>query len=39
MAGYFGPIIAKLEKLAAVVEVFDTGRRIGDAIAFMEKLG
>ena len=39
MAGYFGPLIAKLEKLATVVEVFDTGRCIGDAIAFMEKLG
>lgn len=39
VAGYFGPLIAKLEKLATVVEVFDTGRRIGDAIAFMEKLG
>ncbi len=39
MAGYFGPLIVKLEKRAATVEVFDTGRRIGDSIAFMEKLG
>jgi uncharacterized protein len=39
MAGYFGPLIAKLEKRAAVVELFDIGRRIGDSRLFLEKLG
>jgi uncharacterized protein (DUF4213/DUF364 family) len=39
MAGYFGPLIAKLEKRAAVVELFDIGRRIGDSRMFLEKLG
>jgi uncharacterized protein (DUF4213/DUF364 family) len=39
MAGYFGPLIAKLEKRTAVLELADTGRHIGDSHAFMEKLG
>ena len=38
MAGYFGPLLAKLKKRAAVVDVSDTGRQIGDAEAFLEKL-
>jgi len=38
MAGYFGPLIAKLEKRAAVVELFDIGRLIGDSCMFLEKL-
>ncbi|MGB8427737.1 MAG: DUF364 domain-containing protein, partial [Desulfobacterales bacterium] len=39
MAGYFGPLIAKLEKRAADLEVSDTGRRIGDPRVFAKKLG
>jgi hypothetical protein len=38
MAGHFGPLLAKLRKRAAVVDVSDTGRQIGDADAFLEKL-
>jgi uncharacterized protein (DUF4213/DUF364 family) len=39
MAGYFGPLITRLEKRAAVVELFDIGRRVGDPRLFLEKLG
>jgi uncharacterized protein (DUF4213/DUF364 family) len=39
MAGYFGTLIAKLEKRAAVVELFDIDRRIGDSRMFLGKLG
>lgn len=38
MAGYFGPLIAKLENRAADLEVSDTSRRIGDPRAFAKKL-
>jgi hypothetical protein len=39
MAGYFGPLLAKLKKRAALVEVTDSGRRIGDTQSFLEKIG
>ncbi len=39
MAGYFGPLVAKLEKRAADLEVSDISRRIGDPRAFAKKLG
>lgn len=38
MAGYFGPLLAKLKKRAAVVEVSDTERRIGQTGLFLKKL-
>lgn len=38
MAGFFGPLIAKLKKRSAVVEVSDLGRGIGNSRAFLEKL-
>jgi uncharacterized protein (DUF4213/DUF364 family) len=38
MAGYFGPLMGKLQKLGAVVEVADSGKEIGDAQSFNEKL-
>jgi uncharacterized protein (DUF4213/DUF364 family) len=39
MAGYFGPLMGKLQKHGAVVEVVDIGKRIGDPKDFNDKLG
>jgi hypothetical protein len=38
MAGFFGPLIAKLKKRSAVVEVSDLGRGIGNSRSFIEML-
>jgi uncharacterized protein (DUF4213/DUF364 family) len=38
MAGYFGPLMGKLAKHGAVVEVADTGQGIGDQKEFHDKL-
>jgi hypothetical protein len=38
MAGFFGPLIARLKKRSALVEVSDLGRGIGNSRAFLEKL-
>ena len=39
MAGYFGPLMEKLYKRGAQVEVSDTGKTIGETEAFNAKLG
>jgi uncharacterized protein (DUF4213/DUF364 family) len=38
MAGYFGPLMGKLQKHGAVVEVADAGKGIGEGPQFMDKL-
>lgn len=39
MVGFFGPVIERLKRLGAEVEVLDRDRRVGDEAGFLERLG